>query len=387
MLSRATSIPAATSSARRSGVEEAGPSVHTILALRTQLTLAKLGGRRETNQALVLPATDYLQGMLKIRRVRRLELHVLTRRRVHKAEADRMQPLPPQTELGSEDRVSPIHRIADARMTNRRHMNPDLMRPPGFQLDFEQGRRNEGFQRVVVSDAVPPPTHHRHLVLPPRLPPDCRLDGAGERIRMALHQRVVDLVLASRAERSFQDRVRSLALRDHHQPGGAYVQSLHDAAPLGDTGSRDPETGAGEMAENIRSAPAQTRMSRDADWLVDHHDVVVVVHDEDTFHLLRAYFSKPRMIGELHFEHRPDADTIGFVDRGTIQQHASRPDQLRDPAARKSEHARHGSINPLTVQSIGNQQHLSLSHERSCSDHDHRRRLDLAARTGRGAHQ
>jgi hypothetical protein len=79
MLSRATSIPAATSSARRSGVEEAGPSVHTILALRTLLTLAKLRGRRETDQALVLPGVDRVQGMLKISRVRGLELHLLTR--------------------------------------------------------------------------------------------------------------------------------------------------------------------------------------------------------------------------------------------------------------------------------------------------------------------
>ena len=66
-------------------------------------------------------------------------------------------------------------------------------------------------------------------------------------------------------------------------------------------------------------------MSRNAYRLVDHNDVVVIVHDDDTFHLLRAHFSKPRMIGELHFEHRTDADAIGLVDRGAVQQHASRP--------------------------------------------------------------
>jgi hypothetical protein len=69
-LSRATSIPAATISARRSGIEEAGPSVHTILALRTQLTIAKLCDRWETNQALVLPRTDHVQCVLKIRWIR-----------------------------------------------------------------------------------------------------------------------------------------------------------------------------------------------------------------------------------------------------------------------------------------------------------------------------
>jgi hypothetical protein len=44
--------------------------VHTILALRTLLTLAKLSGRRETDQALVLPGMHCVQGMLKISRVR-----------------------------------------------------------------------------------------------------------------------------------------------------------------------------------------------------------------------------------------------------------------------------------------------------------------------------
>ena len=114
-------------------------------------------------------------------------------------------------------------------------------------------------------------------------------------------------------------------------------------------------------------------MSRYADRLVDHHDVVVVVHDDDTFDLLRAHLGEPRLIGELHLEHRPDADPIGLVDRGTVQQHAPRADQLRDPAPGQPEHPRHGSINPLAVQSIRDEQHFSLSHERSCSDHDHRR--------------
>jgi hypothetical protein len=53
--------------------------VHTILALRTLLTIAKLCWRRETDQALVLPGMNYVQGMLKISRVWRLELHLLTR--------------------------------------------------------------------------------------------------------------------------------------------------------------------------------------------------------------------------------------------------------------------------------------------------------------------
>src|SRR4029453_12256246 len=236
MLSRATSIPAATISARRSGLEEAGPSVHTILALRTLMTIAKLCERRETNQPLVLPRTDDVQCVLKIRWIRRFELHRLARRRVHETKADGVQPLPFQAELGSQNWVGPIHRIADAGMSNRCHVYPDLMGSAGFQLDLEQSCCDKSFQGRVVGDAVPAFVHHRHLVIRAMMPSDRSLDGASERIRMALPQRVVDLVNAPRAECSFEDRVRMLALRDHHQPGGPDVQALHDAAPLRNPG-------------------------------------------------------------------------------------------------------------------------------------------------------
>ena len=126
-------------------------------------------------------------------------------------------------------------------------------------------------------------------------------------------------------------------------------------------------------------------MRRNADRLVDHHDVVVVVHDDNAFDLLRPDSRQPRLIGELHLEHRPHADPIRLVDRGAIQQHVPCPDHVHNPTPRQSQHACHGGVNPLAVQSFRDQQHLALSHERSDSDHDHRRPQRHDGQTGRGA--
>ena len=53
---------------------------------------------------------------------------------MHETEADRVQPLPFQTKLGCKNWVGPIHRIADARMPNRCHVDADLMGSAGFNL-------------------------------------------------------------------------------------------------------------------------------------------------------------------------------------------------------------------------------------------------------------
>src|SRR6187200_1909125 len=142
------------------------------------------------------------------------------------------------------------------------------------------------------------------------MPANRSLNSAGERVRMALNQRVVDLVDAAGSEGSLQDRVRALAFGDHHQPGRTDVQPLHDAPPLRNPGGRDPEAGPGKVAEYVGSGPAQTGMGSDTDRLVDHHDVLVVVHDDNAFDLLRSYSRHSRLIVKLHFEHGPNTDAI-----------------------------------------------------------------------------
>src|SRR5947209_4356318 len=49
-----------------------------------------------------------------------------------------------------------VKRIANHRMTERRHMHSDLVRAPGFNSDFQQGELSESafnaLQHAIVSD-------------------------------------------------------------------------------------------------------------------------------------------------------------------------------------------------------------------------------------------
>jgi hypothetical protein len=84
--------------------------------------------------------------MLKIRWVRGLKLHQFARTRVPKTQSNGVQPLAFQTELVGKHGIGSIHQIAYAGMSNRRHVNPDLMRTAGFELDLKETRGDERLQ-------------------------------------------------------------------------------------------------------------------------------------------------------------------------------------------------------------------------------------------------
>ena len=73
-----------------------------------------------------------------------------------------------------------------------------------------------------------------------RVPVDRGVDGAGARVRVALHERVVALVDGALAERPLEHGVRPLGLGHDHEPAGADVQPVHDALPLGGAAGRHP---------------------------------------------------------------------------------------------------------------------------------------------------
>ena len=140
-------------------------------------------------------------------------------------------------------------------------------------------------QRLVVGDAVPAVGDDGHLVVGGRMPADRRLDRPRERIRMPLDEGVVGLVHRPGSEGAFEHGVGDLTLRDDHQPRGPDIQPLHDALSLRHPGRRDPESRPDQMPEHRRSGPPDARMRRDADRLVDHDDVVVVVADRQPLDL------------------------------------------------------------------------------------------------------
>ena len=105
-----------------------------------------------------------------------------------------MQPLPGEAEPRRQRRVGAVHGVAGARMPLRRHVHADLVRAPGLEVHLEQRRVRERLERLVVGHRVLAVGDHRELPLRARMPPDRRVDRAGERVGMALHDGVVDLL-------------------------------------------------------------------------------------------------------------------------------------------------------------------------------------------------
>ena len=149
-------------------------------------------------------------------------------------------------------------------MVDGGHVHPDLVGPTGLQVHLEQRGADEGVQRVVVGDAGPAGRGDGHLVLRAGVPPDGRVDGADERVRVALHQRVVRLVDRTGAEGALQPGVGELALGHHHQPRGADVEPLDDALPLRHarrwrSGSRRPPGGPARSGRSSRHSGGRPR--------------------------------------------------------------------------------------------------------------------------------
>ena len=95
---------------------------------------------------------------------------------------------------GGEHRVGAVGQVADTGMVQGAQVHADLVGAPGLELDLEQRGEPVRLQRVVVGDAVPAAFAHGELVVVLGVPEDRRVDGAGERVRMALDQGVVGLV-------------------------------------------------------------------------------------------------------------------------------------------------------------------------------------------------
>ena len=173
-----------------------------------------------------------------------------------------VQPLPLQPEPLGEGGVGTVGQVAHARMLERGHVHPDLVGPSGLEVHLQQGREPVGLQRRVVRDAGPSLGHHRELVVRLGVPPDRCVDRALERVGVALHQRVVDLVDVAVAERVLEHRVGVLGLADDHHARRADVQPLHDPLPLRGAAGRDLEPGRGQVTDHGRARSSRARGAR-----------------------------------------------------------------------------------------------------------------------------
>ena len=128
---------------------------------------------------------------------------------------------------------------------------------PVSRLDVEQARRPERLQRLVVRHARPAAGDHRELPVVGGVPVDRRVHGAAARVGVPLHQRRVPLVHRPVAEGVLEHGVGPLALRQHHQAGGADVEPVHDALPLGRTAGGHAVPHRGDGLHHGRDRPSR----------------------------------------------------------------------------------------------------------------------------------
>ncbi len=220
-----------------------------------------------------------LKGARQVRRVGAVELGPPAIGRVGEAQRRGVQPLPGQAQPLGEDRVGAVEQVPRAGMAQGRHVHPDLVRPPRFQLDLDQAGGPERFDRVVVGHAGAAAVDHREPPVPGGVPADRRIHGAAQRVGMTLDQGVVALVHRALAERTLQRGVGGLALGHHHQPGGAGVQPVHDPLALGGPGTGDGVPAGPQARQHGGPGPARRRVRRDPGGLVHHDDVLVLGDD------------------------------------------------------------------------------------------------------------
>ena len=173
---------------------------------------------------------------------------------------------------------------------------------------------------------------------------------------------MVGLVDRPVAERVLEHRVGVLGLADHHHPGRADVEPLHDALALRGAAGGDPEAGAGEVADHRRPRPAGAGVHGDTDGLVDHHDGVVVVDDLDALDDLGDHLERVGRRRDRHVEHRPGVHPVGLADRRAVHLDVALADEVRGAGPGHPEHPGDGGVHALAGQALGHQHHALLSH-------------------------
>ena len=297
-----------------------------------------------------------VEGVLEVVGVGRLEGDVLTGLRVLEAELHRVQPLPLDPDAPRQGGVGTVGEVADARVLQRRHVDADLVGAPGLEVDLEQRGEPMRLERLVVGHRLTPVRADRELVVVLRVAPDRCVDRPLERVGVALDQRVVGLVDRTLPERVLEDGVGVLGLGDHHHARGADVEALDDALALLGPRGGDPEAGRDEVADDGLPLPARRGMDGHADRLVDHHEGVVVVDDLDALDDLGLDLEGVCLRRDRRVEHRPGTDPVALGHGRAVHGHQPFGDQLCRTGAGEAEQPRHGGVDPLPLQTVGDVQ-------------------------------
>ncbi len=289
-----------------------------------------------------------------------------------------MQPLPLQAEPGGQDRVGAIGEVTDAGVAQRREVHPDLVRATGLEMDLDQRGRAERLDHLVVGHAGPPARDDGPAVVLGGMTADRGVDAPGQRVRMPLHESVVDLLHRSFAKGLFEPRVGEFALGHHHQAAGAHVQAVHDALALRCSGGGDPVAGRGQPADDGRPVPARAGMGGNPDRLVHHDEIVVVVEHRQARDRFGIQLRGALRLRQLHLEPGAGPQPLGLGHCAAVQQDLPGIHQFGCHGAGQPEQAGQPGVQAFAGQAVRDRQAAAVTHRRST-----RRLTPHAGRAGR----
>lgn len=121
-----------------------------------------------------------------------------------------------------------IDGITDQRVADVRHVDPDLMRTAGLELDFDQGVGRKSFMNPIVGDGGFSIRSNGKALAVAAVTTDREVDGASPG-QGSLHQGKVLAMHGVRLELFDQQFVGFNSPRHHQKPAGVLVDPVHNA--------------------------------------------------------------------------------------------------------------------------------------------------------------
>src|ERR1700733_4818553 len=228
-------------------------------------------------------------------------------------------------------------------MTDRRHVDPNLMGPPCLKLTCNQACRAEGFLNPPMGRGVASaiPAHDRHFFPIARIAADRGDDLARTRFEAAPGERQIFSLQgagpAMVSEEVGQALMRGVGLGDDQKSRRVLVQPVHDPGPLDPADSRQARSAMADQRVDQRARRmARGWMDNEPGRLVDHDQMCVLVDhgkldvlaDEGRFLCRRRREDDARPRGEPH--RRIARDLLINAD-------LARLDQPLEPGAREGD--------------------------------------------------
>ena len=175
---------------------------------------------------------------------------------------------------------TPVDRIPHDGVPQVLQMNPDLMGPPGVQLQPEQVDHLEPGNDRGVGPGRPALRGNAHALPVLLAPGDRRLDANRSGVEMAPGQRRVAAMDPARRDGGAEPPVGQIGLGHDHESGGVAVQPMDDARPAlrasGQRGAaRDQRVDEGVVPM------AGGRVNHQAGRLVDDGEVLVLENERE----------------------------------------------------------------------------------------------------------